>query len=75
MKKLAIIFSFSILIIFFLVSNVLPVWASTSFNQTHNFSVSNPYTSNPHQNEIKKHIIVEKLVCRYINGKKRCWHD
>jgi|SanBayMetagenome_1026888.scaffolds.fasta_scaffold15116_2 hypothetical protein len=75
MKKLATIFSFSILVILLVVSNVLPVWASPSFNQAHNFSVSNAYTSNQQQNEIKKHIIVEKLVCRYINGKKRCWHD
>jgi hypothetical protein len=74
MKKLAMIFSLSVLIILLVVSNVLPVWASPSFNPTHNFSISNAYTSNLQQNEIKKHLIVEKLVCRYVNGKKRCWH-
>jgi hypothetical protein len=75
MRKLLLIFSFSMLIILLVVGNVLPVWASPSFNQTHNFSVSKAYTSNSQQNEIKKHIIVEKLVCRYVNGKKRCWQD
>ncbi len=75
MKKLATIFSFSLLIILLVVSNVLPVLASPSFNQIHNFSVSNTYNSNSQQNEIKKHLIVEKLVCRYINGQKRCWDE
>lgn len=75
MKKLATIFSFSLLIILLVVSNGLPVLASPSFNQTHSFSLSNTYTSNSQKNEIKKHLIVEKLVCRYVNGVKRCWHE
>lgn len=81
MKKLAMIFSFAISVMLLVVGNVSPVWASPSFNQTHNFSVSNAYTSNSQQNEIKKHLIIEKsvkkskLVCRYIDGVKRCWEE
>ncbi|MEB3278273.1 MAG: hypothetical protein VKK42_05040 [Lyngbya sp.] len=75
MKKLATIFSFSLLIILLVVSNVLPVLASPSLNLTPSVSVSNTYTSNSQKNEIKKHLIVGKLVCKYVNGQKRCWDE
>lgn len=25
--------------------------------------------------ELRRSTIVEKLVCRYIDGQKRCWHE
>lgn len=75
MRKLGMVFAFSLLMILIAVSNVLPVWASPSLNQIPSVSVSNTYNSHSHKNEIKKHLIVEKLVCRYINGQKRCWDE
>lgn len=41
-------------------------------NTNQSFSVS--YASDS-QNDIQKFITIEKLVCRYINGHKRCWHE
>lgn len=75
MKKLAMIFSLVISVMLLVVGNVSPVWATPSFHQIHNVSVSNTYTSNSQQTEIKKHLIVEHLVCRYVNGQKRCWDE
>lgn len=27
------------------------------------------------KNTIQDHIVLQKLVCRYIDGHKRCWND
>lgn len=33
------------------------------------------YSAVDEKNEIQQAIILEKLVCRYIDGHKRCWHE
>lgn len=47
------------------------VFADTTYPKQ-DFSVS--YASDS-QNDIQKVITIEKLVCRYIDGHKRCWHE
>ena len=51
---------------------ITPNGFSNEVYTNHNVSFSDISTS---QNEIQKVIATNKLVCRYINGHKRCWHE
>ncbi|MDC0837765.1 MAG: hypothetical protein P5702_23855 [Limnospira sp. PMC 1291.21] len=75
MQKLMAFFSASILMVVLFFSSVVPVWASASFNPIHNVDINQGYTSNSQYDQIQKHLIVEKLVCRYVDGQKRCWNE
>jgi len=75
MQKMMRFFSASILMVVLFFSNVVPVWASSSFNPIENVSISQAYTANSQSEQIQKHLIVEKMVCRYVDGQKRCWDE
>ncbi len=38
-------------------------------------STSISYSAVAQKNEICQAVTLEKLVCRYIDGHKRCWHE
>ena len=78
MQKIAMFFSVFILMILLVFSNIIPAWASSSFNPVNNFAISETYTGTSSTNPIKNHLIVlkkKKVTCRYVDGHKRCWND
>lgn len=75
MQKAITFFSASILMVVLLFSNVVPAWASSSFNPIQNLAVSQTYMANSQSDQVQKHLILEKRICRYVDGQKRCWDD
>lgn len=87
-KKLSTALAAMLLIVFFTLSAALPALAISSnsrvqgvqlsFNVEENLSAQNLVSQNngtEAEKELRRSTIVEKLVCRYINGQKRCWDD
>lgn len=76
MQKIAMFFSVFILMILLVFSNIIPAWASLSFNPVNKVAISETYTAISSTNPIKNHLIIfkkKKIVCRYVDGRKRCW--
>lgn len=73
MQKAITFFSASILMVVLLFSNAVPAWASSSFNPIHNMAVSQTYMASSQSDQVQKHLILEKRICRYVDGHKRCW--
>jgi hypothetical protein len=73
MQKAITFFLASILMVVLLFSNVMPAWASSSLNPIHNIALSQTYMANSQSDQVQKHLILEKRICRYVDGYKRCW--
>jgi len=54
------------------VSGAMPTSASNVDAGNQSFNSSYGSVS---QNDIQRATTLNKLVCRYINGTKRCWHE
>jgi hypothetical protein len=75
MKQLLTIFFLFVLTLFLAVGNALPALASSPISPAQNIAVAQTSATNSHQKEVQKHLVVQKLVCRYVNGYKRCWDE
>lgn len=75
MQKIINFFAVSILMVVVFFSNVVPVWASPTLSPINNVAISQTYTANSQSDQIQKHLTLEKLVCRYVDGHKKCWHE
>ena len=72
--KIVVILTSVVIIFLIAVGNTLPALAS-GISTVPTVTVTNVVDSTGQGNPLQKHIVLKKLVCRYINGTKRCWDE
>jgi hypothetical protein len=65
---------FKTVIMAFLITILTVITASSTLAGNWD-SESISYSTVAQKNELQQAVTLEKLVCRYIDGHKRCWHE
>lgn len=75
LQQITAVFTLALLMGFIAFGNAIPAIANTVTSSVPSLSIEKIVNTSSNSQDIKRFTELEKRVCRYVDGQKRCWDD